>query len=316
MKKLILTILIILLCLSAFTLIACNGDDSTTTDNCTTIPSVEYNITYELNGGTNNTENPTGYNTGDIITLAFPTKDDYMFMGWYTDSALTNEIKEINNKEENLTLYADWIPIDEILEFRLEDGEYTIRDYKKDVATLIIPSTYKGLPVTELDSTAFYGCVALEKIIIPSTITSMGEAIFDKCSSLTNIVVDVNNPSYKSIDGILYSKNEKTLVYYPEGKTEKEYSVPVGTEIIGTNCFNGNPHIETINIPNTVTQVRGIVDCTALKNINIPDSVTYIGGFRGCTSLKKIVLSNSITAIYRGAFLECYSLENVTLSNS
>ena len=88
MKKLLFTILIILFCLTSFMLVSCDGEEYTTT-----VKPPEFSITYELNGGTNNTENPSGYNTGDTVSLAFPERADYMFAGWYTDSALTNEIK-------------------------------------------------------------------------------------------------------------------------------------------------------------------------------------------------------------------------------
>ncbi len=120
MKKLTAILLSILMLVSVFA--SCGGSDETTTTEIpttetpttetptteipTTKPLVEYGITYKLNEGTNNDDNPSTYNTGDTIALSFPTKEDYMFMGWYTDSEFTSEIKEISNKEKNLTLYA------------------------------------------------------------------------------------------------------------------------------------------------------------------------------------------------------------------
>ena len=70
MKKLIFSILIIFLCLTSFTLISCGEK------------TPEFNITYELNGGTNSAKNPDTYKTGEIITLDYPEKADYMFAGW------------------------------------------------------------------------------------------------------------------------------------------------------------------------------------------------------------------------------------------
>ena len=91
MKKIIFSIMLIILCTCM--LVSC--DDSVTTTESTTI----YNITYELNGGTNSENNPTEFKTGDIISLDFPTKEGYMFAGWYTDSAFTTDITEIKDKK-------------------------------------------------------------------------------------------------------------------------------------------------------------------------------------------------------------------------
>ena len=72
---------------------------------------VSYTITYELDGGTNASENPAGYNveTG-TITLKAPTKDKYDFKGWYKDGEFTDEITEIpQGTTGNITLYAKWL---------------------------------------------------------------------------------------------------------------------------------------------------------------------------------------------------------------
>ncbi|MBQ8393667.1 MAG: InlB B-repeat-containing protein, partial [Clostridia bacterium] len=81
MKKLIFTILIILLCLTSFMLVSCDEEEDTTT-----VKPPEFSITYELNGGTNSVDNPLTYKKGDVVTLNNPTKDNYYFKGWYTDA--------------------------------------------------------------------------------------------------------------------------------------------------------------------------------------------------------------------------------------
>ncbi len=69
-----------------------------------------YDITYVLNGGSNNSLNPIKYNIESTrIQLATPTKDGYTFAGWFTDSALTKSITAIETGSTgNISLYAKW----------------------------------------------------------------------------------------------------------------------------------------------------------------------------------------------------------------
>ncbi len=70
-----------------------------------------YTITYELNGGTNEATNPTGYSAGmaEAIALKDATREYYDFAGWYSDEALTKEVEEIAvGSTGNITLYAKW----------------------------------------------------------------------------------------------------------------------------------------------------------------------------------------------------------------
>ena len=458
MKKLILSILAILLCLSAFTLIACNGDDSTTTDNGTTIPSVEYNITYELNGGTNNAENPIGYNSEDIITLNTPTREGYFFAGWYTDPEFENIILEINEDTSgDLTLYAKWLDSDDYIQFELYEDFYKVIGCDQSVEYLFIPSTYNGLPVktvarqafkyyknlryvyipdsvttigaeaffhcealakvrmpknvkniytlafsgcksltsltlpngleiissavfsssgltsinipdsvttieyqafsscenlteinlskelTTIEFHAFLECKSLENIVIPSKVTTIGFDAFIDCLSLKNIDVESENEFFKSVDGVLYSKDGKTLVCYPSAKTEESYTIKDGTEIIESKAFYGNACLEGIVIPNSVITIeygafldckklKSIVlsnslesmgnsafrNCTAVESITIPGSLKEIKyeAFSGCSSLKTVIIEEGVTSMGTFAFYGCSSLESVKLPHS
>ena len=69
----------------------------------------EYNITYKLNKGKNNTANPKTYTSEDEIKFKKPTRSGYHFVGWYTDSKYKNHISVIEKGSEgSLTLYAKW----------------------------------------------------------------------------------------------------------------------------------------------------------------------------------------------------------------
>lgn len=68
-----------------------------------------YTISYVLNGGTNNKENPASYKSGTAVTLKTPVRKGYSFDGWYTDSQFKTRITKISaTAKKNYTLYAKW----------------------------------------------------------------------------------------------------------------------------------------------------------------------------------------------------------------
>lgn len=72
-----------------------------------------------------------------------------------------------------------------------EDNTVTISKCAKEVAEVNIPSEIEGATVTEIDGDAFFKCVDLKKVTIPSTVTSIGYDTFLGCTSLENIVVEI-----------------------------------------------------------------------------------------------------------------------------
>ena len=134
----------------------------------------------------------------------------------------------------------------------------------------------------------------MTSIEIPKGVTSIGLGAFEGCSSLGNIAVDVNNQTYLSIDGILFNKDQTTLICYPAGKTEVAYTIPGGVTSIGGYALSY---------------------CSSLASIEIPSSVTSIGdqAFFGCSSLMSVEISSSVTSIGWFAFQSCSDLASITI---
>ena len=85
--------------------------------------SNSYTITYVLDGGTNDTTNPTGYTYGIGVTLADASKTGYNFDGWYSDAAFTTRVTEISATDMgNKTLYAKFIPNSYNITYMLDGG--------------------------------------------------------------------------------------------------------------------------------------------------------------------------------------------------
>ena len=78
--------------------------------------------------------------------------------------------------------------------------------------------------VTYMPMYVFEDCASLEEINIPKNVELLDTStVFEGCSSLKTINVDENNNTYCSVDGVLYSKDMKSLEAYPEGKTDETY---------------------------------------------------------------------------------------------
>lgn len=102
---------------------------------------------------------------------------------------------------------------------------------------------------------------------------------------------------------------------YPDLKLQYTFS---DNEITGLSVvgYIGNP--VSLVIPDSVTSIAGLFDCTSLQSITIPDSVTRIGrqAFAGCTSLQSINIPNSVTSIGILAFWNCTSLQSIIIPDS
>jgi hypothetical protein len=118
----------------------------------------------------------------------------------------------------------------------------------------------------------------------------------------------------------LFDKEITTLIRYPAGKPDEQYSIPNSVTTIGGYAFEGCTNLKSISIPNSVTKIedRAFEGCTNLKSISIPNSVTKIGNgaFKGCTNLNSISISNSVTTIGYIAFSGCISLNSIIITST
>ncbi len=171
----------------------------------------------------------------------------------------------------------------------------------KSLTNITIPNSVKCI-----ERSAFYGCTNLTSINISDSVKGIQKYAFSGCSSLTKISVDNNNTNYKSIDGVLYSKDGTIIECYPAGKGDENYTIPNGVTSIESSAFEGCTGLTGINIPDSVTSIEDCTfqDCTNLTNITIPNSVTSIKGgvFQGCKSLTSITIPDSVTSIESNSY--------------
>ncbi len=117
---------------------------------------------------------------------------------------------------------------------------------------LVIPSG-----VETIEKGAFAGNGYLKKVTISDTVTSMVPSDFTSFV-MTEIIVDPANTVYASLDGVVFSKDMTTLLYYPCAKADTAYSIPDTVTTIASGAFNGAPNLTQLHIPASVTTVEPI----------------------------------------------------------
>ncbi len=164
-----------------------------------------------------------------------------------------------------------------IRKVRMEPGVTTIArgafQFMSDIWQVSIPDT-----VTTIEPEAFYCCDSLMRISIPKSVTSM-EGSIAYCTSLTSIDVDPANPSYRSVDGILFSKDGKTLCIFPYGLYAERYEVPSGVEVLAKGSMNSASITELI-LPEGLVRIDDeAIRCSNLQTLCLPSTLREIGNY-------------------------------------
>lgn len=192
-------------------------------------------------------------------------------------------------------------------------GKYTFSNCT-GLISVTIPNS-----VTTIEDFAFYSCEKLTSVTVPNSVTTIGNSALSNCNSLKEIIVSENNKSYKSIEGVLFSKDGTKLITYPNSKS-KTYTIPNNVTTIGESAFLFCTGIISIIIPNSVTVIErnAFAYCEGLTSVTIPNSVITIEDrtFYKCIGLKFVSIPNSINKIKSTSFSGCAGLTSVTIPNS
>ncbi len=199
--------------------------------------------------------------------------------------------------EENLNF--NYSPIAGGTELEISDLYYS-----DGVNDIVIPATaeYNGktLPVTSVGADSFGTGMQVDTVTIPKSVLNIGDRAF--CGFMTKkYIVDEENPNYKSVDGVLFTKDGKTLIQYPLACENEEYNVPEGTEEIGDFSFSNAYG----------TSGKGI------NSVILPESVRTIGSyaFYGHGMIRSVSISEGVTHIGDGAFAKS-SIDSVVLPST
>ena len=256
---------------------------------------------------------------------------------------------------------------------------YTVEVTSKDgwsfdnyagLTTATIPEivTHNGTTysVTSIGDQAFTNCSSLTSVTIPNSVTSIGREAFWRCSSLISVIIGnsvtnigqdafyvtgiYNDESYWEND-ILYIDN---CLLHARTSISGAYTIKEDTRLIANDAFYGCSSLNSITIPNSVTNIGqfAFYHCSSITSIIIPNSVTSIGyhAFQDCSALTEILVDaanpnyssengilynkdktnliscpctkqtvtipNSVTSIGYYAFQDCSALTSITIPNS
>ena len=163
-------------------------------------------------------------------------------------------------------------------------------DFKSEIENIVI-----GDGITNISDNVFVDCAALKTVYIGKSVARISASAFRSefedyvstpyaVSPIENIMVSDENEYYISLDGVLLSRDMTTLIQYPVGSPNEEYTFPSTVKTVLKKAF---------------------ADCTALRSVVMDDALEVIGtkAFKGCTNLSDAAVPDFAESIQEDAFL-------------
>ena len=202
--------------------------------------------------------------------------------------------------------------------------------------------------VKKLGYDVFFNCWKLTEIFIPKNVVDIGVQTFDSCYDLKKIIVDPENKSYTSVDGVLFNKDMTELIKYPQAKAvsySPSYTVPETVKTICFHAFEGASNLSYIDLPDGIESIdsaafyRTAVYWDAVRSgedifyideylievidkekggYEIKEGTRLIAGgaFSFCSKVKRLVVPDGVEYIGESAFWACRSLKEISLPQS
>lgn len=225
------------------------------------------------------------------------------------------------------------------LEYKIENNEAVIIGYT-DTTTrteIVVPDEIDGYPVTEIADFGLFNAESLTKITIGKNVKTIGTWAMTNNQRLQEFAVDEENEYFTAVDGILFSKDMKTIIYYPNAKgitfskygdpqgrdsksedfVEITYVIPDGVETIRSKAFYKCYYIDNIVIPDTVTRIeeKAFHHCESIGALDLPKNLEFIGkdAFAYCQKITSVTIPASIKQIDEYAFFFCKGMEELNI---
>ena len=254
----------------------------------------------------------------------------YFHYFWWEDD---NSYHIIETNVEGKTLEDNWEMIDVVIPTEYNGKPVTQIGWDSFRQCQILRSVTIPEGITGIHADTFFDCNNLESVHLPKSMKLFHGSCFASCNSLKEVTVDPDNPWFCSVDGVVYTKDQKELVFYPPGKTDEEFAIPEGCSMIGRYAFAYCENLKRIIVPSTVTDISydSILFCKGLEGVFVDEkNATYssIDGnlyskdgkklLRLCVSTEKINLTipEGVIEVADGAAYYCENLIAISLPKS
>ena len=233
----------------------------------------------------------TLYEDGELVISGSGAMKDYRWLDnvpWYSNRELITRVI-IGEQITKIGYYAFGLCYN-LKSVNIPESVKEIDTYAfsgcKNLTDVILPES-----LSLIKARAFNDCDKLVEINIPRE-TTLEKFVFVGCDSLKSINVNENNASLSSLDGVLFDKNQITLIQYPANNENESYTIP-----------------KTV----TKIQARAFEYCKNLKSIIITDNVQEIEefNFEACTELTNVTIGKGISDIYDSVFNNCHNVKNI-----
>lgn len=167
----------------------------------------------------------------------------------------------------------------------------------------------------------------ISKVTLPSTleiIPSMGSTAYgyegmNLGTGLQQILVAAGNPYFKSVDGVLFSKDGTILYQYPAARAGESYTIPEGVTSLGVMAFSNCANLKTVTCSNTMTAFgpAAFIE-SSLESITIPGTIERVDeqAFQNCAALTTITIEEGVKVIGQSAFSSCSGLTAIAFPST
>lgn len=228
--------------------------------------------------------------------------------------------------------------------YTVNNNAVTITAYNGPAGAVDVPSTIIGLPVVSIQHWAFDpyytgNSANVTSVAIPDSVTNIDFEAFEYCNTLTNVSfgagvigigsgaftfcdgliainADTNNPAFTTVDGILFNKNQTTLIQCPPHNIAGDYIIPDTVTNIEAQAFRKCGGMTQVTIGNNVKDIGyGAFFYAGLTSVVIPNAVTDLseGAFSYCSALTNATIGKGVTSIGSSTFSPCTGLINVSI---
>lgn len=154
-----------------------------------------------------------------------------------------------------------------------------------------------------IEDEAFTFCVKLRMIQLGESLSFVASSAFNNCNKLARILIDENNVSYSSQDGILYDKEFHAMVRCPEGYDNDLITVPSSVEKVSAWCFSRCINIVDVILPRhlRIVEKYAFNECSGILSLTLGDDIAEfdVSALSGWSNDQRVVVSRRFNPLIK-----------------